>query len=94
MTPVPVAPAVPTLWIVANSWLESPNASSRIGSPAMMLVTLATLMFVSPAEAAAASVVAVLIAVPIACTTLFSVSESSIATGCPTAEDSSLFVMR
>ena len=45
-----------------------------------MFATLATLMFVSPAEAAAASVVAVRAAVPIDSTTLFSVAESSIAT--------------
>ena len=82
--PVPVAPAVPTVWIVANSWAEFPNASSRIGSPATMLVTLATLMFVSPAAAAADSVLAVRIAVPTAGTRSFSVAESSIATGWPT----------
>ena len=84
VTPVPAAPAVPTLWIVANSWFALPNASRRTGSPATMFVTLATLMFVSPAAAAAASVVAVRIALPIDCTTLFSTLPLSIATGWPT----------
>ena len=51
VTPVPVAPAVPTVWIVPDS------PSMTIGSPAAMPVTLATLMFVAPAAAAAESVV-------------------------------------
>src|SRR4051812_44505667 len=42
--PVPVAPEVPTVWIVANSWLAA--VSIETVSPATMFVTLATLMFV------------------------------------------------
>ena len=53
-TPVPAAPAVPTLAIVASSWLTVPF-SSTIVWPAARPLMLLTLMFVSPAVAAAAS---------------------------------------
>jgi hypothetical protein len=47
----PVPPAVPTLWTPTNS------VPTSIVCPALNLATLATLMFVSPACAFAASVV-------------------------------------
>ena len=58
VTPVPPAPAVPTAEIVRYSTFAKP-ASIATRSPTTMFVTEATLMFVSPTAAAAASVVAV-----------------------------------
>ena len=51
VTPVPVAPAVPTVWMTA----DSPPTS--MWCPATRPVTLATLTFVAPIADAAASVV-------------------------------------
>ena len=56
VTPVPVAPDVPTVEIVRVSAAEP--ESIVIDWPGAMLLTLPTLMFVSPAFAAADSVVA------------------------------------
>src|SRR5262245_12865334 len=53
--PVPAAPCVPTVVIVTVSSLG--GASILIVCPTAKPVTLATLMFVAPAAAAAASVV-------------------------------------
>ena len=61
----PAAPAVPTAVISRYSTLSNPTSTATF-SPTTMFVTEATLMFVSPAAAAAASVVAVRWAVPIA----------------------------
>ena len=59
MTPVPPAPDVPTVVIVTVSGF-APVGSTVSVLPATMPVTLATLMFVSPAFAAADSVVCVI----------------------------------
>ena len=84
MTPVPVAPAVPTAVIERYSTLSKP-ASTATFSPTTMFVTEVTLMFVSPAEAAAASVVAVRCAVPTAATLLESTFERPMLRLWPTA---------
>ena len=54
VTPVPPAPAVPTVWIVANSTLVP--VSMRTTWPAVRPNVKVTLMFVSPGLAAATSV--------------------------------------
>ncbi len=53
--PLPVAPAVPTVWIVADSWL-APGSSSRT-SPAARPVMLATLMLFADGETGSVIVV-------------------------------------